>query len=161
MPSPQDRSIIITHQFDADPEAVFQAWTDPQHLGWFFNPEQPVKTLPTVDLRVGGEWRQEMVIDAGNRYVTGGIYREIVPNRRLVFAWGAVDGWPELDPQNLDDALQATIELQPSAGGTRMECRLELPAHLSEEEVRKWFAMGICGGWTQTINRFTPALEPA
>ena len=37
----------------------------------------------TVDLRVGGAWRQQMVINAETQYFTGGVYREIVPNERV------------------------------------------------------------------------------
>jgi uncharacterized protein YndB with AHSA1/START domain len=99
------RSFTLTWTLDAPPETVFGAWTDPARLGWFYNPEQPIPDEPIeLDLRVGGAWRQMMVIDEGTSYFTGGVYREIVPNERLVFAWGATDGWPELDLEDLDQA---------------------------------------------------------
>jgi hypothetical protein len=63
-------------------------------------PPEPIE----LDLRVGGVWRQHMMIDESTAYVTGGIYREIVPDEKLVFAWGATDGWPRLDPDQLDAA---------------------------------------------------------
>ena len=69
-----------------------------------------------VDLRVGGTWRQQMVIDADTQYMTGGVYAEIVPHRRLAFYWGAAGGWPSLDPERLWDSPVCTVELEPVAG---------------------------------------------
>ena len=71
------REFTLTWTLPAPPANVFRAWTDPDHLGWFYNPEQPAATDPIeVDLRVGGAWRQTMVIDPDTRYTTGGIYLE-------------------------------------------------------------------------------------
>ena len=39
-----------------------------------------------------------MVISESTDYITGGVYREIVADEKLVFSWGASGGWPELDP---------------------------------------------------------------
>lgn len=147
------RGIELTRTFAAPPALVFQAWTETGALDWFFNPGMPVTEPTTVDLRVGGAWRQQMVIDASNQYMTGGIYREIVPGRKLVFTWGAVGGWPKLDPDNLDDAPLVTIHLNPIGEGTEMVFRLQLPDHLTEEQSRKWMAMGIDKGWAATIDR--------
>ena len=78
--------------------AGLPAWTDPDQLEWYYNPAQPIPDEPIeLDLRVGGVWRQRMVIDEDTAYYTGGVYREIVPGRSLVFAWGATGGWPALD----------------------------------------------------------------
>jgi uncharacterized protein YndB with AHSA1/START domain len=91
-----DRGFTLTRMLDAPPDVVFQAWTDPAHLDWFFNPDTRPDAGTQVDLRVGGAWRQHMVIDETTQYMTGGVYTEIVPNRKLVFAWGARGGWPDL-----------------------------------------------------------------
>ena len=37
-----------------------------------------------------------MVIDDTTQDMTGGVYTEIVPNRKLAFAWGARWGWSGL-----------------------------------------------------------------
>lgn len=88
-----ERSFTLTRILDAPPAHVFRAWTDPARLGWFADPRQPMPDDPIeVDLKVGGTWRQRMVAPDATVYTTGGIYREIVPDERLVFAWGAVDG---------------------------------------------------------------------
>jgi uncharacterized protein YndB with AHSA1/START domain len=148
----QNRRFSLTRTYPVAPQIVFDAWTKPEQLGWFFNPGQPVDHEPEVDLRVGGAWRQQMVERPGKSYMTGGIYREIHPPHRLVFNFGAVGGWPHL-AAGLDDALLVTIVFNPVPNGTEMVCTLEVPAHVSDEAARTWFAMGIEDGWTQTVNR--------
>src|SRR5262245_12807409 len=75
-----ERGFTLTWILDAPRVLVFQAWTDPRHLQWFFNDGVAIPPDPTVvDLRVGGVWRQKMVVNHDTAYFTGGIYREIVP----------------------------------------------------------------------------------
>lgn len=147
------RSFTIYRRFAAPPELVFRAWTEPKLLGWFFNPDLPREGEPTVDLRVGGAWRQMMAERPGKSYVTGGIYREIVPNRRLVFAWGAVGGWPPLDPDRLENAATATVTLERDGAGTLMQFTLAFPAHLSERELKAQLDLGMEPGWRTTLDR--------
>jgi uncharacterized protein YndB with AHSA1/START domain len=149
----------LTWTLDAPRADVFRAWTDPDHLQWFYNPTQPIPTEPIeLDLRVGGVWRQRMLISENTEcenteYVTGGVYREIVPNERLVFAWGATDGWPELDLERLDESPLVTVALSEVGGRTQMTLCVELPAGLSPEQVQEWFSAGIRDGWRDTVDR--------
>ncbi|WEK04048.1 MAG: SRPBCC domain-containing protein [Candidatus Devosia phytovorans] len=150
-----ERGISLTRNLAAPPDLVWQAWTDPDYLVWFFNPGMTPSQPTTVDLRVGGAWRQHMVVNDETQYMTGGVYREIVPKQKLVFEWGAADGWPELNP---DLALLATVQLRPEGEGTRMDFRLQLPDQMSDEEAGKWLGMGIDHGWGMTIDRLVAQL---
>jgi uncharacterized protein YndB with AHSA1/START domain len=158
-----ERGLTLTRAFEAPPDVVFESWTNPALLDWFFNPGMPVDEPVTVDFRVGGAWRQLMVIDKTTRYMTGGVYREIVPNERLVFWWGAEGGWPDLDPDHLDRSPLCTVTLTPRGpGGTRTEMHfeLQLPAHFSDETVEEWIGkMG--NGWGMTIDRLVAKLRRA
>jgi uncharacterized protein YndB with AHSA1/START domain len=157
---PEQRSFTLSWTLDASRAEVFRAWTDPNHLDWFYNDNKPIPSEPIeLDLRVGGVWRQQMVISESTSYVTGGVYREIVPDEKLVFAWGATDGWPELDPARLDDSPQVSVLLTAAGGRTEMMVTVELPASLSEEQVQEWWSLGIRDGWRQTVNRLATALS--
>ena len=148
------RDFTLSWTLDAPRAQVFQAWTDPDHLGWYYNDHQPIPNEPIeVDLRVGGVWRQRMVIDESTNFVTGGIYREIVEDERLVFTWGATDGWPKIDPERLDDGPLVTVTLSQVSGKTEMTVHVELPASLSEAEVHEWLSLGIQNGWRDTVDR--------
>ena len=153
------RSFTLTWILDSPPETVFGAWTDPARLGWFYNPQQPIPDEPIeLDLRVGGAWRQMMLIDDETSYFTGGVYREIVPNERLVFAWGATDGWPQLDPNNLDQSPQVTLRLKETNSGTKMTLHVELPANLPDDGVPNWWPM-FRGGMKDTVDRLAAQLN--
>jgi uncharacterized protein YndB with AHSA1/START domain len=154
------RDFTLTWMLDAPRSAVFRAWTDPDHLHWFYNDAQPVPSEPIeLDLRVGGVWRQQMVVDESTAYVTGGVYREIVPDEKLVFAWGATGGWPELDPDRLFDSPVVTVTLGQASGRTEMTVHVELPESFSEERVQEWWSLGIRGGWRDTVDRLVAALD--
>lgn len=156
------RGFTLTWTLDASPAEVFRAWTDPEHLDWFYNDTQPLPTEPIeLDLRVGGVWRQQMIIDEETRYATGGVYREIVPDRKLVFAWGATDGWPKLDPDRLDDSPQVTVTLRDAGKRTEMLVQVALPDDLSQEAVEEWLSLGIRNGWSDTVDRLAARFTPA
>ena len=156
--SPQ-RDFTLAWTLDAPPAQVFQAWTDPDHLDWFYNDNHPVPSEPMeLDLRVGGVWRLHMIIDESTDYFTGGVYREIVPDEKLVFAWGATDGWPKLDPDQLDDSPLVTVTLSETDGRTEMTVRVELPASLPADGVPEWWSY-VQTGWGETVDRLALALE--
>jgi uncharacterized protein YndB with AHSA1/START domain len=92
-PSPAkiERELVIERVFDAPPELVFQAWTQPAHLARWWGPKGFTNPVCEVDLRVGGAWRIVMRAPNGVEYPGGGIYREIVVPERLVFTNGARD----------------------------------------------------------------------
>lgn len=153
-----DREFTLTRSIPAPVAEVFRAWTEPDRLGWFANPETETRA-PTVDLRVGGEWRILMVIDDDLQYYTGGLYREIAPNEGLVFHWGAVDGWPELNLDELDAAPLATLRLTDSGAGTDLEFTIALSAALTDEEVESELATGMQQGWAATLDRLVEQLS--
>jgi uncharacterized protein YndB with AHSA1/START domain len=154
-----ERGFTIVRRLDAPRELVFQAWTDPDHLRWFANMAPAASHPTTVDLRVGGAWRLHMVENENKSYMTGGIYREIVPPEKLVFTWGAVDGWPRIDPDKRDDGPVITVTLNDLDGATEMIVHVGLADHLTEDQVQRWFALGIVAGWSDTLDRLNPSLS--
>ena len=145
----------------APPDRVFGAWTKPSELGWFHNDTMPIPDDPIeVDLRVGGAWRLMMVIDASTRYFTGGVYREIVPDQKLVFSWGAVDGWPTIDLDHLDEGPLVTVSFAPVDGGTNLVVDVEIPAGMSTEDARDRLLRAMRSGWRDTVDRLQLKYSP-
>ena len=153
-----DRSISLVRDYPVPPEAVFAAWTEPDQLGWFSG-LPAAQAEARVDLRPGGTWWTRLQEGPGGRtYPTGGLYREVERPHRLVFSWGAVDGWPELDPRNPDATPLVSLEFAPTAGGTRMTATLSLSPGLDAAQARHWFDLGIREGWTTTVDRIADHL---
>ena len=139
--------------FDAPPDVVFDAWTKPEYLDWFFNPDNATDAPVTVDLRVGGQWRQEMVISPTHRYFTGGLYTEIVPVELLTFHWGAVGGWPELDLDHPENCPLVTLEFRPRGEQTVLNLLVQFDNRMTEDKVEWWMNCGMQAGWDMTIDR--------
>jgi uncharacterized protein YndB with AHSA1/START domain len=148
-----ERGFTLTRIVDAPRELVFRAWTDPDHLQWFFSETTPPGEPIEVDLRVGGTWKLKMIESEEKQYFTGGIYTEIVPVEKIAFIWGATDGWPEIDNDRIEDSPVITVTLNELGDKTEMNFHLQLPDHLPEARIRDWFAIGIREGSSQTIDR--------
>lgn len=153
-----DRGITIVRKLDAPRELVFQAWTDPDHLTWYHGPGPGQPHPTTVDLRVGGAWRIHMIENEERSYTTGGVYTEIVPPEKLVFTWGAVDGWPSIDPDQPGDNPTVTVLLKDLGDATEMTFQVTFADDVTDERIQEWFALGIRRGWAETLDRLNPYL---
>jgi uncharacterized protein YndB with AHSA1/START domain len=152
------RDFTLSWTLDSPPADVFRAWTEPDQLDWFYNDQQPIPSDPIeLDLRIGGVWRQKMVIDQDTAYFTGGVYREIVTDEKLVFTWGATDGWPEIDPERLDDSPLVTVTFAETDGGTHMSVRVEVPETLVDDHKPGWWSM-VENGMRDTVDRLAARL---
>jgi uncharacterized protein YndB with AHSA1/START domain len=104
-------SLTLTRRFSATPEKVYAAWADPQKLVQWFGPgsveEGSVKA--DIDLRVGGRYRISFRANGGYNEVAG-VYREVEPNRKLVFSW-AWHSTPERESL-------VTISIKPEGSGS-------------------------------------------
>ncbi len=82
-------SLRLERTFEAPPEDVFDAWTNPEVLRRWWAAGREWRT-PTaeVDLRVGGSYRLSMEDPAtGALHTIGGEYREVRRPERLVYSW--------------------------------------------------------------------------
>ena len=80
-------SLTLKRRLRATPEKVFRAWTDQQKLARWFGPGEVEPVHVDIDARVGGRYRIVMRTPDGEEHDVGGIYREVVPNEKLVFTW--------------------------------------------------------------------------
>jgi uncharacterized protein YndB with AHSA1/START domain len=80
-------SLTIKRRFNAPAEKVFAAWTDPQKLKRWMGPGEIVAVVAEADPRVGGRYHIMMQRPGDEQHDVSGIYREVVPNEKLVFTW--------------------------------------------------------------------------
>ena len=109
----KSHSLKIVRTFDAGPEVVYRAWTDPEVMGKWFAPQEMTTPIAEVDLKVGGKYRIGMKSPGGELYVATGVYQEIVPNEKLVFTWR----W-ESESSYISDTL-VTVEFKKSNEHTK------------------------------------------
>jgi uncharacterized protein YndB with AHSA1/START domain len=105
-------SLTLKRRLNAQPAKVYAAWTDPEKIARWFGPAR-VKAgseRAEIDARIGGRYRVSFTMEDGEHHEVGGVYREVVPNRRLVFGW-AWHSTPERESL-------VTVSLQPDGDGT-------------------------------------------
>lgn len=80
-------SLTLKRYLKAPPEKVYTAWTKPENLMRWFGPAGGDMKEAKADARVGGKFAAGFVTPDGERHDVSGIYREVVPNKKLVFTW--------------------------------------------------------------------------
>jgi len=101
---PTDDQILITREFAAPKQLVYEAFTTPEHVKRWWSANRGEVTVAEIDLRVGGTWRYAMVLDCGSpedglEVAFHGEYREIVPNERIV-STEVFEGMPDAEAVN-------------------------------------------------------------
>ena len=84
----EGRDLIITRVFNATPEKVFKAWTDPALLKQWFAPLPWTVAKAEADVRPGGTNLIVMRSPEGQEFPGYGVYLEVIKNQRLVFTNG-------------------------------------------------------------------------
>ena len=93
---PSELEILITREFDAPIELVFDVFTKPEHVRRWFAPFDEKVTICSIDLRVGGTYHFVMVTSDGTECSFRGTYLEIEPPTRTVETW-LFEGWPDAE----------------------------------------------------------------
>src|ERR1700679_53187 len=104
-------SLTIKRRLKAPPAKVYAAWIDPEKVKGWMGGEFKAKSVE-ADLRVGGSYRWVMVAASGEEHDVRGVYREVVPNEKLLFTW-AWKSTPERESL-------VTVEIKPDGTGSLM-----------------------------------------
>lgn len=115
-----DRSVThatftIERTYPVPPALVFQAFADPaMKVKWFGPPQEWGPEQHEMDFRVGGREVSRGGPQGGPMHTFEARYWDIVPDGRIVYAYDM-----HLDDTRISVSL-ATIQLQPTTGGTRL-----------------------------------------
>ena len=133
-------SLTLSRRYPVAPEKVYRAWTDPQAVKrwWGPTPGEPV-SLAELDVRVGGRFRIVFGGPDGKMHECAGTYKEVVPNKKLVFTWS----WPNTTPERIS---VVTIEFRATGKGTDLIFKHE---QLFDEAARD----GHKRGWTGALDK--------
>ncbi len=155
----KNKELLITHLFDAAPELVFKAWTDPEHLQHWYAPDGCTISFKSIDVSVGGKFHS-VINDPvhGDCWIVGD-YKEVNAPEKLVFsmllsneqgdlvtanAAGKSDEWPE--------AILTTVTFKPVGNQTKVT----LHQTVDELEAKK---TGAYQSWFSMFDRLQKTLE--
>ena len=132
-------SLSIVRKLGAGPAKVWRAITEPEMLKQWMAPSDAFKVpVAEADVRVGGRYHIVMNAPDGEVHDVSGVYREIVPNKKLVYTW-AWKSTPERQSV-------VTIELRAAGSGTELTLRHE---QFADEEARDHHQQG----WNGCLDR--------
>lgn len=144
-----DYELTMSRVFDAPRSLVFAAWTEGEHVVHWLCPHGFRIAHNSAEVRPGGSWRSCMVSPEGKELWLGGVYREVVKDRRLVFthAWDDEDGKP-------GHQTEVTVTLDDDGGSTRMTFHQAFFVSAASRD-------GHQGGWAQCFERLQAYLAQA
>jgi uncharacterized protein YndB with AHSA1/START domain len=101
--TPTDREIRIERIFNATPDRVWMAMTDPKLVAqWWGRGNKLI--IERMEVERGGHWR---FVEHGPEGIHGfeGRYREVVPQKRVVqtFEWDGMPGHVAVETMTLED----------------------------------------------------------
>jgi len=151
----------MTRTFDAAPDRVFAAWTDPEHFGSWFGPVGMNAVLCELDPKVGGTWR--LIGEGKNlpgsarpqdvvRPTVSGKYLEIEPPTRLVFTMA----WHEKDDFASPRGHETVVTIQFRPVGERTEMVFTQAVFKDQESLA-----GHNRGWTESFDKLGDFLRRA
>jgi uncharacterized protein YndB with AHSA1/START domain len=151
---PETLTMVLTAEFDASPERVWQLWADPRQLERWWGPPTYPATFTRHDLAPGGRVEYHMTGPEGDQPKGYWDVVEAEPPHRLVFRDGFAnaDGTPNDElPQNEG---RVTIE-DLGAGRSRMSIQSRFPSREAMEQV---LAMGMEEGITLAVGQIDAIL---
>jgi uncharacterized protein YndB with AHSA1/START domain len=119
-----DRVLTMTRRFEASPERVYDAWTDPQFASlWLFTGPTSEAHTCEMDVRPGGRWT---ITDTrgGTIYSGGGEFLEADRPRKVSLTFGMPQFSPEFD--------LITVTFEPDGDGCIMRFRQEGIAQMAK-----------------------------
>jgi uncharacterized protein YndB with AHSA1/START domain len=142
----QRPSLTLNRSYPVSPEKVWRAWTDPEAVKqwWGPGPGEPV-SLAELDVRAGGRFRIVFGGPDGKAHECAGVYREVVPNRKLAFTWT----WPNSTPGR--ESL-VTVTFKAAGRGTELVFRHE---QFFDEKVRDDHERG----WSGSLDKLERFLQ--
>jgi uncharacterized protein YndB with AHSA1/START domain len=130
---PSELEIILTRDFDAPIELVFDVLTKPEHVRKWFAPFEDKMTVCSIDLRVGGNYHMVFVTEDGTECSFRGTYLELEPPTRIIDTW-LFEGWPDAE------AVE-TVDLHETDGVTKLTNKLAFRDKAGRDHMTKFDGM--------------------
>jgi uncharacterized protein YndB with AHSA1/START domain len=162
----EGKEFTITRVVDAPLDRVWKAWTDAKQLKKWWGPKDFAILSTKLDLRPGGVFHYHLRSPEGQDMWGKFIYREVVPQKRLVFVVSFSDEAGGVTRHPLHEkwplTILSTVTFAEENHKTTVTVKW-IPVDATEAE-RKTFEEGresMKAGWTGTFDRLDAYLAKA
>ncbi len=147
-----ENELAFTRIYDAPRELVFDAWTDPQHIGKWWGPNGFTTSTKVMEVKVGGRWEYVMHGPDGEDYPSNSVYTEVEKPQRLIFSnIGGKANDPHL-------TCQMIVTFEDVAGKTKLTLRMIFPSTDAADHARE---LGADDGGKECLDRLANAMREA
>lgn len=146
---PSDTEILLTREFDAPRDLVWEAMTKPEYVRQWWGPKGSSLSVCEIDFRVGGEWHFVERSEDGSEHPFKGVYKEIAAPERVVQTWIY-----DVPPFNEFESIE-TMTLTERDGRTHFQT---LVKHTSKEARDGHVNSGMERGAGETFDRLAELL---
>lgn len=161
--------VVFERIFNSTPEMVFKAWTDPEMIKKWWGPEHFYAPSIKIDLRVGGKYIFAMHGPEGSQWdkdmYSAGIYKEIVPNKKLVVTdYFSDENGDKASPtehgldSNMPQDMTVTV-LFDDLGDGKTKLSIVYPKPESKEQLEAMLKSGMKEGWNSSLDKLENALK--
>jgi uncharacterized protein YndB with AHSA1/START domain len=152
------KELTISRTFDAPVDIVWRAWTKPEIIKQWWGPKWFTTPYFIMDFKVGGKYLNCMRSPDDVDYWGTGVYKEIVPLKRIV----CTDSFSNTEGKIISAALYGmspdyppemliTIEFEDLNGKTKMTLTHEGVPEFDHENCSK--------GWNQSLDKLDELLK--
>src|SRR5262245_8345215 len=148
-----DREIRLSRTFQAPPELVWEAFTNPKHVERWWGPKGFTTTTEVMDVRPGGEWKHVMKGPDGALYPNHSVYTAGEKPRFIAYKHsGRRGGGPGV-------SFEAFVSFEPEGEGTRVTLRQVFTSQEARDKVIREFG-AVEGGKShlESLAEFLPRL---
>jgi uncharacterized protein YndB with AHSA1/START domain len=143
-------TIVITREFEAPPERVFRAYTEPDLVAQWLGPRRYTIEIVEYDARTGGSYRFVHRAGDDTEYAFRGVFHEVRPTERIVQTF-TYEGYP--DGVSLETALFEDLD-----GRTRVTTTSVMDSIEARDAM---IASGMEGGLRESYERLDELLARA
>ena len=140
------KTVSIERTFDLHAKKLWQAWTEPESCKKWWGPKDFTCPHCEIDFKVGGKYLNCMRSSEGAEFWSTGVYKEIIPGKKIVFTDSFSDkngnAIPASDlnmPGNWPMELLVTVTFEETGGKTKMNMQqVGVPQEMYDECIKGW-----------------------
>jgi uncharacterized protein YndB with AHSA1/START domain len=130
--------VDVVREFDATPEQVFRAATDPDLVKQWLGPRELEMIIDEYDVRNGGRYRYIHRDPSGEEFGFRGVFHSVEPGARVIqtFEWEGALGQVSLDTATYEDLGGGRTRLHTHSVFPSVETRDAMIEHGMERGLR-------------------------
>lgn len=145
----ENQKLILTRDFEAQPELMFELWSNCTHLKHWWGPEEWPMEECEMDFREGGQWRYCLRgPNEGDESWGMAVYQQINQPDKIIYS----DHFTDADGNIIENMpnMIITVDFVAQNGKTRQITTVDFDTN---EERDKIVEMGMAEGMDSSLNR--------